>query len=285
MNKLEIYPRVIVYKGMLPKWKEYTELLKKSENSEPKYLFNEWQDWYGFGTMMNLPMNNPETPYAIDSEDGYALLQKDFLETITNAYYACTSDYIKSNNIKLPNWVNNGISICKYWVSPPSNTMAMHYHTDYRGFDWQSPGKKYAITCTIYINDDYDGGGLSFLKEDTGEVIDYKPEAGDIVVFPSGDPITGGSHYFHGVDRVDNGEKYFIRCFWSYDFPGTEEWHSNIAKYGEEEWSRIDNERMKNEIYSGIWHKYVVRPGEEDPKLDKSTPFFMKDENAYKKIR
>ncbi|NDF29895.1 MAG: 2OG-Fe(II) oxygenase [Nitrososphaeria archaeon] len=284
MNKIEIYPRVTVYKNTLPKHKEYTDLLRKSEKEEPKHFFKEWSDWYGFGTMMNLPMNNPGDPYQVDSDDEYALLQKDFLQAITDAYYACTADYVMSNSIQLPNWVNNGISICKYWISPEQNKMAMHYHTDYRGFDAESPGKKYAITCTIYINDDYDGGGLSFLKEDSGEVIDYKPEAGDIVIFPSGDPITGASHYFHGVDRVDNGEKYFIRCFWSYDFEGTPEWHANKEKYGDE-WEKMDSERMKEEIHSGKWHKYLVKPDEVDPKLDRSTPFFMKDKNAYKKIR
>lgn len=285
MNKIEIYPKVIVYKNNLPRWKEYIGLLKKSESESAKYYFKEWQDWYGFGTMMNLPMNRQGQDYVVDSNDEYALLQRDFLNDVTKAYYECTEDYINTYNVQLPNWVNNGLSICKYFESPKQNEMAMHYHTDYRGFDADSPGKKYAITCTIYINDDYDGGGLSFLKDDTGEVIDYKPEAGDIVVFPSGDPLTGSSHYFHGVDRVDNGEKYFIRCFWSYDFPGTEEWNYNLEKYGKEAWEKIDSERMKAEIHSGKWHKYLVKPGQDDPKLERSTPFFMKDENAYRKIR
>ena len=284
MNKIEIYPKVIVYKNMLPRWKEYTELLKQSEDKSREGLFAEWQDWYGFGKMMNLSMNEPETEYQVEESTEYTLLQKDFLTDVTKAYYACTEDYVKTNNISLPNWVNNGISICKYWETHKTNKMAMHYHTDYRGFDSESPGKKFAITCTIYINDNYDGGGLSFLKEDSGEVIDYKPEAGDIVVFPSGDPVTGDSNYFHGVDRVDNGEKYFIRCFWSYDFEGTPEWHENKAKHGED-WDKIDSERMKKEMQSGKWHKYLVKYGEEDPKLDNSTPFFMRDENAYRKIR
>ena len=42
---------------------------------------------------------------------------------------------------------------------------------------------------------------------------------------------------------------------------------------------------MKAEIHSGKWHKYLVKPGQDDPKLERSTPFFMKDENAYRKIR
>lgn len=273
MNKIEIYPRVVVYKNTLPRWKEYINLLKQSETEQPKYFFAEWQDWYGFGTMMNIPMSDE---YPIDTDDSYALLQKDFLEQVTKTYHECTEDYKKTYGIDLPNWVNNGLSICKYNETEDHKTMAMHYHTDYRGFDADSPGKKFAVTCTIYINDDYEGGGLSFLQDETGDVIDYKPEAGDVVVFPSGDPITGASHYFHGVDKISNGEKYFIRCFWSYDFPGTEEWHKNNELYGEEEWSRMETERMKEEIKSGKWHKYVVNPGEQDPGFEKSTPFFRR---------
>jgi hypothetical protein len=54
VNKIEIYPRVVVYKNTLPRWKDYINLLKQSETEQPKYFFAEWQDWYGFGTMMNI---------------------------------------------------------------------------------------------------------------------------------------------------------------------------------------------------------------------------------------
>jgi hypothetical protein len=276
VNKIEIYPKVTVYKNALPDWEKYLNLLKRSEKEDKNHFFEDWQDWYGLGTMMNLPMRNRHVGYDIESEDEYGLAQKEFLENLTEAYYKCTEDYVISNEISLPSWVNNGISICKYFISPEHRDMAMSYHTDYRGFDSESPGKKFAITCTIYLNDDYEGGGLSFLQEETGEVIDYKPEAGDIVVFPSGDPVTGTSHFFHGVDKVGGCEKYFIRCFWSYDHPGTEDWHKNVEKYGEKEWEQMDNKRMKEEINSGAWHKYVVNPGEEDPVLSFQTPFFAK---------
>lgn len=285
MNKIEIYPRVVVYKNMLPRWKEYIALLKRSEVEPPRYLFKDWEDWYGFGNMMNLPMNDPGHPYITNSADEYAKLQSDFLQDITNVYYQVTSDYVSEYEISLPSWVNNGISICKYNESPKENIFAMHYHTDYVGANASAPGKKFAITCTIYINDDYDGGGLSFLREDTGHVIDYKPEAGDVVVFPSGDPITGASHYFHAVKKIENGEKYFIRCFWSYDFEGTQEWHDGVKKYGKDVWENMQTEVMKEEIRSGRWHRYVVMPGEEDPKVARSTPFFLKDKDDYKKIR
>lgn len=51
---------------------------KRIWKRSPEHLFKEWQDWYGFGSMMNLPMNRLETEYEIDSNDKYAVLQKDF---------------------------------------------------------------------------------------------------------------------------------------------------------------------------------------------------------------
>jgi hypothetical protein len=284
MKKIEIYPKVIVYKNTIPRHKEYLELLKKSENEPPRYFFDTWEDWYGFGNMMNLPMNKKEDRYAVDSEEDYAVLQKDFLQDVTDAYYRCTEDYIKEHGVVLPNWVNNGISICKYTQTKHDGPYAMLYHTDYVGANAEAPGKKFAITCTIYINDDYDGGGLSFLREDVGHVIDYKPEAGDIVIFPSGDPITGNSHYFHGVHRVDNGEKYFIRCFWSYQSDGTKEWHENKQLHGDD-WEKIDLERMKKSIKSGKWHRHLVWPDDGKVNMEGSTPFFLKSYDDYKKIR
>lgn len=76
MNKIEIYPRVVVYKNNLPKWKEYISLLKKSETEPPRYYFKDWEDWYGFGRMMNISMNKRNEEYIIDSSDEYAALQK-----------------------------------------------------------------------------------------------------------------------------------------------------------------------------------------------------------------
>lgn len=285
MKKEIIYPRVVVYKNLLPQAKQYTDLLKFSRTQPANFIFKNWEDWYGFGDFMNIGMpDNPEQVdipdiATLDINDKYAQQQIDFVKTISKIFYDTTEDYKKEYNVELPNWVHAGISICKYDETPSNHRYAMHYHTDYRGADADSPGNKFAITCTIYLNDDYDGGGLKFLREDTGDIIDYKPEAGDVVVFPSGDPITGASHYFHGVDKITNGEKYFIRCFWMYNFEGTKEWHENEKKYGKDEWAKIYDEQMVKSIKSGKWHRYVVEPGEEDPKLSFSTPFFRKIKN------
>ena len=48
----------------------------------------------------------------------------------------------------------------------------------------------------------------------SGRIV-YKPEAGDVVVFPSGNPdyLSDDGFYFHCVNRVTGGDKYFLSIF------------------------------------------------------------------------
>lgn len=281
MEKIVLYPRVNVYQNAIPLHKSHINLLKKSESQKSQHLFIDWEDWYGFGDMMNLDMD-PSGQYIskngkqIDLNDEYAKEQIAFLKDLHRVFQEVTMDYIREYAILLPNWHFSGFSVCKYNETAEENKLAMHYHTDYVGATADDPGKKFAITCTMYLNDDYEGGGLSFLEEESGDVIDYKPKAGDVVVFPSGDPITGASRYFHGVDRISNGDKYLVRTFWMYDYPGSEYWHEGNAKHGEEKWKEIRKSEMKESFNSGQWHRYVVFSNEDDKKIQGSTPFFFK---------
>jgi len=286
MNKITLYPRVNVYQNAIPKHKDYVDLLEKSQLQEPKHLFTGWSDWYGFGIMMNLGMTNDHSyskdwdGKSLDLTDEYAVKQMEFLTDLDNVFYSVTKDYIDQYSITLPNWHPSGFSICKYYETSDENHLAMHYHTDYVGANAEAPGLKFAITCTMYLNDDYEGGGLSFLEEETGDVVDYKPKAGDVVVFPSGDPITGASHYFHGVDKISNGDKYLIRTFWQYEYEGSKAWWEGHDKYGKTEWEKINKDKLKKEMASGKWHRYVVYPDNVNAKIDKSTPFFVKAKKA-----
>ena len=145
--------------------------------------------------------------------------------------------------IELDNWKFNPPNICMYEPdSGVSDLIAMHYHTDYRQAAASAPGDKFAITCTMYLNDNYDGGEILFKiyangKDEPPLYISYKPKAGDIVIFPSGEP------YYHAVNLVKNGEKYFVRSFWQYEFYGTPEWQENEKKFGKKVWSEIEEER------------------------------------------
>lgn len=288
MNKIVLYPRVNVYQNAIPKHKEYIDLLERSQVESPQHLFKEWDDWYGFGIMMNLGMTKDHEYKSdwqgvpLDLSDEYAYQQMEFLKNLDTVFYDVTEDYIKQYSIELPNWHPSGFSICKYKETSENNSLAMHYHTDYVGASAEAPGLKFAITCTMYLNDDYEGGGLSFLEEETGDVIDYKPRAGDVVVFPSGDPITGASHYFHGVDKINNGDKYLVRTFWLYDYEGSQDWWEGHNKYGKTEWEKITKESFKESMGSGKWHKHLVYENDLNVDIERSTPFFVKSKKEVK---
>jgi molybdopterin converting factor small subunit len=77
----------------------------------------------------------------------------------------------------------------------------------------------------MYLNDDYEGGEIEFrlfdglyheMKTEDSNFIDlknnktiegfnYKPKAGDIVIFPSDIP------YYHGIKKIVKGNKLLIR--------------------------------------------------------------------------
>ena len=133
IKKVVIYPRVIVYQNAIPNHKDYINLLEFSQKNDPKFLFKSWDDWYGFGLMMNLGMTRDHKYESdwdgnpIDLSDEYAKKQSDFLLTLDNVFHSVTKDYISDYDIKLPNWHSSGFSICKYNETAKENNLAMHY--------------------------------------------------------------------------------------------------------------------------------------------------------------
>jgi hypothetical protein len=117
--------------------------------------------------------------------------------------------------------------------------MTMQYHTDYIISEREAPGPKFHTTCTFYINDNYDGGDIEFYVN--GDIVNHKPKAGDILVFPSDAP------FFHGVKTIPTGNKFFVRNFVMFDYAGSPEWMANQMKHGAHRWSLIENERLEKE--------------------------------------
>lgn len=243
---------IYVYKGLIPNNKKIVELLKKSELEKgSSFLFDDWQQWSRFGSYVYtighfLDENDP------DSTSQLYLDEKESLETILNAFYYATKDFMSDHNLSIgDDWVRMGPSISKYTHDNNphlgDDALEMMYHTDYKLFEADSPGNKFALTCTMYLNDDYREGGLSFLTGDK-RMIDYKPVAGDVLVFPSGHPdlLSQEGRYLHAVRRIKDVDKYLVRCFYQIPFAGTPEWHQNQARFGVEEWARMEKERIEN---------------------------------------
>lgn len=241
LEHTEIYPNVYVYRNVLKDPAKMYEIMKESElNADGKYVLGKWDPWAHFGTYTQVKDSS-----QFDSElsqDERFIREKEFTEEVQKAYDQVIMDYVEKTGIALPeSWRFSGCSYSKYFdqIDVMSNKMTMQYHTDHITSQKDMPGDKFYITCTMYINDDYEGGDIEFYVD--GVLTNHKPVAGDIVVFPSTEP------YFHGVKTIYNGEKFFVRNFVMYTFPGTKEWLDNQLKFGAYRWAKEELKRIEHD--------------------------------------
>jgi len=242
----KIHNTIWVFKKAIPDPDKIIDFFEKNR---------EWHDWYTFGKYAEGGIFNPsyfeKFPNRKEWEDK---LEEGFGHRNQDRHFE--------------NQVNNNIAKYKTNLDVP---LAMHYHTDYqREFSYQ-PGDKFGITAVFYLNDNYVGGEVlfRFLDESDINIIKedyvYKPEAGDVVVFMSGHP------HYHGVNSVTSGEKYIIRTYWKYRYPGHPLWLKLEEKYGKDSWAEIEEERRKfNRI-------------PENMKMVNGIPFWVEFEEYYKK--
>jgi hypothetical protein len=261
----EIYPNILVYENPFDDLEGLLNIIIDSEKNPKGSMIVDWKDWYVFGIETSNFSNEIDDSDRVKKE-------KLYIKNINDVFYLVTKDYAKQTGIEFIQkkvksseetlqepfvdlWKKMGPSICKYFPnSGISDNMAMNYHTDYQFAREERRGYNFFITATMYLNDNYDGGEIEFFINNT--IIRYKPKAGDVVVFPAGDPkflTKEGSQYIHGVRKVFNGEKYFIRNHWNKYFDGSPEWHANLKKYGLEKWQEIEKQKEKEDYKNGRW--------------------------------
>jgi len=266
MNVIEIYPKIFVYKNLYKDINFIYKTLEESDGSDG--LFNPWSKWSNFGQYISptfkgynyiLKIKDVE---KIETKTQKEKDHKEILLEILNNFYTATKDYIEKNNVdfdeekNVPDAIDKNGNLIKEWVfSGPSiaryrtditDPVAMTYHTDYIREPITSPGHKFAITALTYFNDDYDNGEIDFIAN--GEAYMYKPEAGDILVFPSGHPdllMSEKSIYLHGVMPPTNNKKYLSRMYWMKYSLGAPEWFEYEEKFGKEKWQDMQEEIME----------------------------------------
>lgn len=130
-------------------------------------------------------------------------LERIYLES-SSVVNSCVTDYAAKQNIH-PMKYMEAINFVRYGVGE-------HFapHNDH-GYTYVS-----TISTVTYLNDDYDGGELQFSKLG----ITLKPEAGDVVVFPS------TFIYTHASLPVLSGVKYSAVTMFDY----TDKWHKFHAE-------------------------------------------------------
>jgi predicted 2-oxoglutarate/Fe(II)-dependent dioxygenase YbiX len=258
----EIFPYVCVYKNLINKPEDIHNVLKHSlqlseENPDKNFgLFPKWTDWFVFGKYVSIlgdELLEPESEE--DLLDPHLLHKREMMITlwIKEARIAAISHYIGKYNVPQlkESQIQQAINIGMYYSdtcsdSMENNSLTMQYHTDYRVDQIEQECFNMLLTCNFYFNDDYDGGEISFYAY--GKKFDYKPKAGDVIVFPSGSPLFPGNEpYFHAVKKIENGNKFIARNYLMYKQDASDNWLKNEALHGKEKWASMEKSRIENE--------------------------------------
>lgn len=263
LEVIEIYPNILVYKNLFKDINESYKILKDSTIEQENGIFNKWSDWSIFGKYLNpiFPGFNSTDKYGnvknFEITNELQEKQKNFIIEMIDNFNIATEDYIKRYNVdidlksisineegkEIPTWRWVGGVVAMYHISNEIKEYRMNYHSDYQREKHWAPGYKFVITCTIYYNDDYDGGEVDFSMGN--KLVKYKPEAGDVLVFPSGHPdylTEDGSPYLHAVMPSYNNNKFFSRWHWQKYQKGTDEWYEKEKEFGKEVWSAMQPE-------------------------------------------
>jgi hypothetical protein len=232
----ELTKGVFVFKNVLKDPKHTYNVIKNSQQNKHE-LFTDWMDWGISGYKSTLDMYEKRN---LDNEPGAVIkelrkvheecfrtykdkhLNMDYLRSLDiDPYYdiPLTEEEMSGKN----GWGSADILLVDYSDSFGDDGFINGYHVD-RAPYWGS--QPHAFTLNVYPYDKFDGGGLSFINEDTAvkkftdngieyyeidEPIHYEPEAGDAMLF--------SSLHYHGVYGTKNGEKLFIRMYMEAPWP------------------------------------------------------------------
>lgn len=270
----EFLPKVFIYKNLLPNAKEMAEYADWfMESGEEHLIWRKPTEWGVFGENIAFdrswvpettalekfpePTREPQQILNMNiagtKEEEYFEKESQYLKDLVSAFEKSTRHYLNAQNIEIEeDWWMMYPAICRYNPTIEENyrgegnvgPLAMVHHTDYEKIKADMPGDKFLVTCTMYLNDDFEGGEVEFLVD--GKPYLYTPEAGDVVIFPSGHPdfLSEDYTYYHGVGAIKSGKKYFVRSFWMKPYEGSPEWLANRDKYGEEVWMKMEEARM-----------------------------------------
>ena len=220
--------------------------------SDGSFFFSKWIDWYKYGkysdaTDGSIVWNSDNfNKYKkhFEKRSDFNLFEKEYFlyKSLRVATSTALKHYVYVKNVNLPdNWYLTYPTLAKYnpGFSIDQHNHAMNFHTDYNIRDHWFSGSKFYLTSTSYLNDNYNGGEICFFKNKS--IIKYKPEAGDIIVFPSGDPSLGLDNlYYHGVNKVVDGHKLLVRAYLRYiSLNGEDNLSKCINYYGEQTWKKI----------------------------------------------
>ena len=200
-NKEHLFPGIWVYRDVL---KKELNLIDRIESYISTNNLN-WQEAY-VGYKERIPEYRDCLDFKIKKlEESPRPIVDDIWQDAYDTQLPAVTDYCKMYNVEMNYW--EAMNIVKYGPGQHFQEHADH-------------GWSYICTVSLvgYLNDDYEGGELSFGKLG----ISFKPKAGDLYIFPS-------TYLFsHRAMPVTSGQKYSIVTMLDYNQKAhTPEFHNN----------------------------------------------------------
>lgn len=213
--KKDLLPNVVVYKKRfksIEKTYDFFKTLNKDSDLIFDFKFND--NSYGWATETFMFSSLYKTFEDKENADVMTEIIKIRKETL--------DDYV-NNNSDSDIWpldlkekypfdkptLRSDFSVIKTFHNPDV-AISRHpfFHLDNIPNPSNDSDRNHIITTMIYLNDDYKFGEIKFYSKDHGFVY-YKPEAGDVIVFPSFYP------FYHNPNMPVGENRYAIRS--SYD--------------------------------------------------------------------
>jgi hypothetical protein len=203
MDKEILEEKVYYYTNVIEDPKKLVEAIE-NDNKNP------WGEW--------MACSGQEYVYGTDKNIVESLENDYIYKTLQKAFDDVARDYAKAQGITDEPKLFPQYPIKKYM---PGTYMGAH-------FDQQEGDERLKVSFVMYLNDDYEGGEISFTiaspegvltqpspesdfeeAKNNGNYSFYvKPKAGSIIVFPPSPP------YHHTAHLVKSGEKIMVPQHW-----------------------------------------------------------------------
>lgn len=220
----KMFDKVYYYKNVISDPQKLIDLIEKTEDDSYSKFITKWEEWsacsgemYVYGNHKRIKMLKIDEILQKCPEDILEDSKYMFSEIFDGFKNVCL-DYAEKVNEESKLILMTDTAIKRY---EPGTFMGSH-------FDQQEGDTRLKYSLVMYLNDDYEGGEISFsIKDGVLTSTDYaasedindprneeritfsiKPEAGSVIIFPSEPP------YSHTAHLVKSGLKYMVPSFW-----------------------------------------------------------------------